>query len=280
MERLELGSATIAYVEVGAGRPVLLIHGWAGDHRGIMAAAEPGFAEAGGHWRRIYVDLPGMGESPRLAPGANAADLVDLLGRVATELAGEGPTGIVGFSYGGYLAHGLVRSNPDRVSGLALIAPVMQADLASRSLPDPIKLSRAPDEAFTDPVVAEFRPLIIDERTEVLDGITRHFTPGFMAADHGYLDEFQATGYALPDEGLALREPFSKPSLIVTGRQDGLVGFVSAHGLHGEYPRATIATLDGAGHALIFERADTLRALFTDWLRRLEQQWGWPEPTS
>lgn len=270
MNRLQIESAELAYVVIGSGRPVLLLHGWAGDHRGIMAAAEPGFIAAGGELRRIYLDLPGMGQSPRLETGWGAVDLLPMLLAAMDRLAPGEPFALAGFSYGGYLARGLVRLAAERLTGLALVAPVMEADGEERDLPEPIKLRRLPDDAFTDPVATEFRSMLIEERADVLEGIERHFSPGFNAADHAFLNEFQKTGYALPDEREPLPRPFTKPTLIVTGRQDAMVGYATTLRQDRDYPRATIATLDGAGHALFFERSELFTTLFVDWLQRME----------
>ena len=51
------------YVEHGNGFPVLVLHGSGVDHREMAAALEPLFAQRPGY-RRIYVDLPGMGRTP------------------------------------------------------------------------------------------------------------------------------------------------------------------------------------------------------------------------
>src|SRR5262245_12247895 len=58
----DVGSATIYYEERGAGRPIVFLHGWTMDHTLEVADYDALFAKRGG-WRRIYSDLPGMGQS-------------------------------------------------------------------------------------------------------------------------------------------------------------------------------------------------------------------------
>jgi pimeloyl-ACP methyl ester carboxylesterase len=62
----DLENATIHYEEFGPGRgqgrPIVFLHGWSMDRRVEIPYYEPIFAARGG-WRRIYPDLPGMGES-------------------------------------------------------------------------------------------------------------------------------------------------------------------------------------------------------------------------
>ena len=54
----------------------------------------------------------------------------------------------------------------------------------------------------------------------------------------------------------------------MAGRQDSVVGYAAAADLLDHYPRATLAVLDGAGHALPHEQPDALAALLDDWLAR------------
>lgn len=65
-------------------------------------------------------------------------------------------------------------------------------------------------------------------------------------------------------------EPFFGPSLIVTGRQDGLVGYRDPWSILESYPRCTFAVLDMAGHAMQIERDRLFGALVNDWLDRLQ----------
>ncbi|MFS0704724.1 alpha/beta fold hydrolase [Cellulomonas sp. 179-A 9B4 NHS] len=55
----------------------------------------------------------------------------------------------------------------------------------------------------------------------------------------------------------------------MAGRQDSTVGYAAAVGLLDTHPRATVAVVDGAGHALPHERPDVLRALLAEWLERV-----------
>jgi pimeloyl-ACP methyl ester carboxylesterase len=53
----------VHYAQHGSGTTVLALHGAGVDHREIMGALEPLFAERPGY-RRVYPDLPGMGRTP------------------------------------------------------------------------------------------------------------------------------------------------------------------------------------------------------------------------
>src|SRR6266487_6138295 len=104
----------------GDGRPLVLVHGLAGDRAILVDSCEPVFAEVPG-WRRIYMDLPGHGKSPAGAPAAGADAILATLAAFAREHAPG--AALLGYAYGGYLALGLLRELSG-VSGALLVCPV------------------------------------------------------------------------------------------------------------------------------------------------------------
>jgi pimeloyl-ACP methyl ester carboxylesterase len=68
-----------------------------------------------------------------------------------------------------------------------------------------------------------------------------------------------------------LAEPFLSPTLILTGRQDHWWGYQDAWTILENYPRATFAVLDRAGHAVWVEQEDLVTALIREWLDRVEE---------
>jgi len=53
----------IYYESIGAGLPIIMIHGWGPDHRLMKGCMEPLFSGRDGLFRRIYFDLPGLGKT-------------------------------------------------------------------------------------------------------------------------------------------------------------------------------------------------------------------------
>lgn len=68
----------------------------------------------------------------------------------------------------------------------------------------------------------------------------------------------------------ALPGPFTKPALIITGRQDSSVGYKDAWRMSQNYPRATYVVFDRAGHFLE-EKESLMGPLFNEWLDRVEE---------
>ena len=92
---------TLHHVSYGDGVPVLALHGWTPDHRLMTGCLEPIFAELPGY-RRLYPDLPGMGQSP--AGDIDSSDGIQAAVRAfIDEQIGTEPFILIGESYGGYL---------------------------------------------------------------------------------------------------------------------------------------------------------------------------------
>ncbi len=257
MER-RINGVLVHYVEHGDGVPLVALHGAGVDHREIEAAIEG--AVACGHYRRIYPDLPGMGRSTTEGLTSND-DVVTLLGDFLDHL-GAGPVLLLGHSYGAYLARGVAAQRPDRVLGLALLCPAAER---SHDVPDH-NVVRQDADAYD-----ELEPA---QRA----GFDEYFVVRTAATARRYRDHVVA-GTSLVD-GVALERifagwtvdvgagAFSAPTLIAAGRRDSFAGYSDAMGLLDHYPRATLAVIDGAGHALMHERPELLAALLDDWLAR------------
>jgi pimeloyl-ACP methyl ester carboxylesterase len=56
-------SVALSFIEEGAGTAVLALHGWTPDQLLMLGCLEPVFAKQAGY-RRLYPDLPGMGNAP------------------------------------------------------------------------------------------------------------------------------------------------------------------------------------------------------------------------
>ena len=59
--------------------------------------------------------------------------------------------------------------------------------------------------------------------------------------------------------------PFEGPALILTGREDHLVGYRDQAALLEHYPRATYAALDAAGHNVNLDQPEVAEALVRAW---------------
>lgn len=119
-EALQLDGCALYCEEVGAGPPVLLIHG-AGAYAGLYA---PCVAELEASHRVLSYDRRGYSRSPH-PPVKDLRTHVADAARLIEERIGEAPV-IVGWSAGAMIALHLAVSHPDRVRSLVLAEPPLQ----------------------------------------------------------------------------------------------------------------------------------------------------------
>lgn len=256
---------------IGEGLSVLMLHGFPLDRRALRRSVDPVFAGRTGY-RRIHVDLPGFGASPRVPGIDSSGEMVDFVLRLIDEVAGDGPLLLVGESWGAYLARAVIARRPLQVAGAALLVPMIVAAFADRDLPphrllyeEPGVLAGAPDAS-----AAAIRGI-----GTVIDGPAWSYFSAVVAPTFGAGDAEAiaaiAHGYGFPTDVDAAAEPYEGPTLIVTGRQDSMVGYRDALTILERFPRATYAVLDAASHNVSGERPALLAALVNDWLERVER---------
>jgi len=108
-------STSLHVASVGAGRPLVLLHGWA-MHGGLFAPILPALAQ---RWRVHVVDLPGHGASADLGDWSLDA-VVDAVA-ASVDTADE-PLALAGWSLGGLVALRWARRDPARVRRLLLLS--------------------------------------------------------------------------------------------------------------------------------------------------------------
>src|ERR1700712_386672 len=122
--QVRVGEVVVHYVEHGAGRPVLTLHGAGVDHREAEACFEPAFDGVAG-LRRIYPDLPGMGRTVAPETLRSADDVLATLLAFVAEVARGEPYLLIGHSAGAYYAQAMAAMFPTQVAGLALVCPLL-----------------------------------------------------------------------------------------------------------------------------------------------------------
>ncbi len=261
----------VHYEARGEGRSLLALHGFTLDHRVMVEALEPAFRKRAG-WRRFYPDLPGMGQSEAPDWIASQDDMLEVLVELVDRLMPGQRFCVVGLSWGGFLAQGLVHRLADRMDGLCLIVPSM-GPAGTRDLPARRVLHAEPidfgDTSAED--VASFKETAVVQTQEQFAAWERTILPAVKAADPNLAARLQRN-YAFSFDPTALAGPFDKPALFLHGRQDNACGYRDAWKVIESYPRATYAVLDRVGHGLESEAPRLLEALVRDWLDRIEEE--------
>lgn len=262
---------SIHYQVVGEGYPIVMLHGWTLDHQAMFHALEPIFEKRNG-WKRIYIDLPGMGRSAPQESIQNSDDMLSAVLELIDEVIPNQPFVVCGYSYGGLMARGLAHLCRDSVRGMLLFAPVIIADPEKREVGahqslwiDPALLSKLPPED-----ASEFEASMVVQGEQEWERFRDEILIPSRCSNTSFLDRVRENGYGLSFDIDHSPDQFEHPVLIITGRQDDVVGFKDAWSILDNYPRATFAVLDMAGHNLQIERPILFEALIHDWLDRLE----------
>jgi pimeloyl-ACP methyl ester carboxylesterase len=267
----DLGNVSIYYETYGHGVPVLMIHGFYPDHRLMKGCMEPVFAGRPG-WKRIYFDLPGMGNTRGQTWIDSSDKVLEVVLAFVNRILPHQDFLVVGESYGGYLARGLVSKKGESIVGLLLICPLIVPNQDERSLP--VKKIIVEDRRLISELdqsdAEEFESMAVVQNRANWERFRDEILVGLKAADRAYLEQLRSKGYRFSFDADSLSQPYGKPVLILTGRQDASVGYRDAWRIVENYPRATFAVLDSAGHNLQIEQAKLFNALVSEWLDRVQ----------
>ncbi len=222
----------VRYGVVGAGEPVILVHGLAASarwwRRNIPALAAR---------HQVYlVDLPGFGalhrHRPRLVLAEAATWLLAWMGA-----AGLREAHLVGHSMGGYICLRLAASRPEAVRRLVLVAPAGLP--VGRSLP-----------GYLPPLLTVVRQAPVPFLPLLVHDALRAGPVAFLRAARDLLAE-------------DVREDLASivaPTLLVWGERDPLVPPALAAVLRREIPHSRLLLLGEAGHVPMFERPEEFNA--------------------
>lgn len=262
----------INYEIIGKGKPIIMIHGFMLDHRVMTGCMEPVFNGLN-QYKRIYFDLPGMGKSENPAWVANADCMLDIVIDFINEIIPGENFLLAGESYGGYLSRGVVYKMKDKVDGLLLLCPVIIADNKKRNVPDQEVLYQ--DQSMAGKVAQEdaedfYSNAVVLSET-VYERYRKEIRSGIKIADNTFLTKLKDEGYEYTFDAKLKSIKFNKPTLFLLGRQDSCVGYKDAWGILEDYPRATFAVLDRAGHNLQLESEELFHSLVKEWLYRIEE---------
>jgi pimeloyl-ACP methyl ester carboxylesterase len=255
----------LAATILGDGQPIVLLPWFGHDGSAMARAFEPVFVPES-PWQRIYLDPPGTGDSSPVEPSSDA--VLDAVGETVRSIVGDDSYLLAGCSYGGYLAAALARRAPTQVSALLLVCTGTKLDPSTRNLGGVTPAT--PEPGWLDGVPVDlhgyFGRAIGCQTRAVADRIAATFA-GSVPNDDRYLETLRSTGYELTRGHLTA--PFGAPTLVLTGRNDQIAGYVDQFEDLARYPKASYVALNDAGHYLPFEQPERFTTLVGDWLKRV-----------
>lgn len=273
--KCKIKNLSINYEVLGQGKPVVILHGFTPDHRLMTGCMEPVF-KGKDNYMRIYPDLPGMGKSENAAWINNSDDMLEIvIDFIEKIIPGENFL-LAGESYGGYLSRGVIHRMPERVDGLFLLCPVVVAKSKDRKVPKH-EVITIDDEFITGLSTEEiegFDSMGVVQNRYTFERYTDEIVCGLKVANKDLLDRIRKSDFEFSFDAEMDQLQFPNPTLILVGRQDSIVGFEDAWNLLRNFPRASFAVLDRAGHNLQIEQPELFTHLTDEWLFRVEESIG------
>ena len=262
----------IHYEVIGEGKPVIMLHGCACDYRLMLGCMEPVFNMCEGY-QRIYIDLPGMGETKAPLSVGSSDKIMELLITFIKRVT-KGSFLIAGESCGGYLARGILTRLSQDIDGFLMICPVIVPGHNLRNVPGKEVLQY--DEEFLRGLSADEREsycgYAVVASQDIFLRYQEEILPGLKMADSSFIEKLQndyAFSFDVDSKSRELR--FEKPVLLLAGRQDNCVGYQDLWSIIEDYPRGTFAVLDMAGHNLQIEQSEIFNSLVKEWIQRTEK---------
>ena len=259
-----VAGTTLAVHTAGAGRPLVLLHGFPLDHR--MWEAQAALAD---HVRLIAPDLRGVGGSTATV-ATSVEQLADDVAALLDALHVTTPAVICGLSMGGYVAQHVAVRHPDCVAALVLVDTKLEADTAeARAARDDLaaKVGRLGQGILADAMI----PRLLAGSTESREQPHRAATE---AALRGMILEqpvasIQAALGALgarPDMTEAMRDVLV-PTLLVVGAEDAITPPDCLERAEAIMPCARLLVVPRAGHMTPLEAPAVFNAALLEFLR-------------
>lgn len=248
------GATVFAYVESGAGTPLILHHGGE-SHKRQYAMFVPHLAAG---IRAISYDQRDVGDAaPASGPyavGDLADDCVALMDALDIEQAH-----VMGISFGGAIALHVGLRHPDRVASL-----IVGAAPDSFQRPNPFierAMTMSPEDRSALMLDASLSPDA--QQDEQMRATLHDLTTGRVTAPGSY----RADAIRSHDLSLAELARITPRTLLVYGELDPLVPPEVGRVVHDALPDSHLVVVPGARHGLSFEFREELGTLVSDWVR-------------
>ncbi|MBC7375141.1 MAG: alpha/beta hydrolase [Frankiales bacterium] len=277
MARITVGTENSTPIELhyedhGAGRPVVLIHGWPLSGRSWEAQV-PALVEAG--YRVIAYDRRGFGDSSQPTTGYDYDTFAKDLDILLTELDLTDVT-LIGFSMGG--------GEVVRYLGTYGDSRVKQAVLAGAVPPFLYKSEDNPDGGLDDATIEQFETGVKTDRPAFLDGFVEAFTSAgdktdlvskptkdYMwgiaakASPKGTLDCIAAFGRT---DFRGDVDKINVPTLVIHGDSDAVVPFEISGKRSAELIKnSTLHVVKGGPHGINASHAQEFNTAVLDFLK-------------
>ena len=265
-------NSILNYERIGEGKPVVIFHGFGGNGTYMKECMEPVF-EGRENYQRIYVDLPGMGKSRFELKHGSSDEILKILTAFMKDCVHDRFL-LVGQSYGGYIARGVLSRFYKQADGMMLLCPVVFPEKGRRTIPK-TNISYV-DETFLKQLNGSDRDSYLEYAVVVNETTYKRFhKAAYTALMEGQQDFLKCLechySYSFDVDEVLRRLGYKKPVQFIAARQDVCVGYQDLWNLVEDYPRAGFSVVDMAGHNMQTEQPSIFCALVRNWLLEVEE---------
>lgn len=270
METIALSTVELAYDDRGAGRPVLLIHGFPLDHT-MWSAQIDALAE---RCLVLAPDLRGFGESSlgNADPerGVSMEQYADDLAELLDALSIHEPVVLVGFSMGGYIAWQFVRKYAGRLRALVQCDTKAAAD-TDEARAGRLKIAESVAEWGAARVAQMMGPKLLAPQTFQTQ-------PDVVAAVRRVVERTSPAAIAAAQRGMAARPDLTSflpkidvPTMVLVGAHDAISPPDEMRAIAQAIPRAEFVEIPDAGHMTTMENPAAVNQAVLSFLDRVDE---------
>jgi pimeloyl-ACP methyl ester carboxylesterase len=239
--------AKIHYVEAGSGPVVVLLHGLGGNAMNWAFNIAP----LAHKYRVVVPDQIGFGQSDKPLINYRIATYVDFLDAFLKELKIERAS-LVGNSMGGWVAASFALAHPEKVEKLVLVDAAGFAFAQGFDTSQLIKLNPSTREGMKELVSHVFYNKLIF----MSDGFINASLAARINAGDGHTIRSITESIIRREDILDKRlSAIKQPTLIIWGREDGLLPLADGQRFQKEIAGAQLLVFDQCGHVPQVEKA-------------------------
>jgi pimeloyl-ACP methyl ester carboxylesterase len=229
------------------GIPIFFIHGFELDRTLLIDTFENVFRSESTDFRRIYFDLPGMGQTP-IGNLTSTDDIYkQLINFIDSNLYTNEKFIVCANSYGAYLGLGLIKKFQNQILGMFLLSPLTVPNKMNRKvekLSNIIVNSSILDSKNTHHFFAT--NVIISKTKEYL--YRKQVEIPIAHSNKCALKMIENRQYALSFDIFENSSRFKGLITVILGKQDNVVGYKNQLKLKTAFRKVNIIVLKDAGH--------------------------------
>jgi len=263
MTMASVGDVDLYYEEHGAGSPVVLIHGLAGDSSAWQAQVE----QLQPDYRVIALDNRGAGRSSAPDYPYTTRHFADDTVGLLDELGVTESANIIGRSMGGAIAQEIALGYPDRVRSMIITASFGKLDRYGYQILDSINeivKTQGYAPAAKIQSLFFFPPPYFNEHKEQMDA----FEAALADTDrpiHGYTNSTHA---CLTHDALDRLSGVQCPTLVLAGGQDVLCAADASRQIADLVPGSELKIYEDASHFFLIQNFEESMQDIEEFLRR------------